>query len=316
MQYRHMGKWGLKLSELSFGSWITFGRNLDIQAVRMCMRTAFDHGVNFFDNAEAYGRGVSEMLMGEALREFPRDQVAISTKIFWGGDGVNDTGLNAKHLIEGTKRSLRRLGLEYVDLLFCHRPDPETPIEETVRAMDVLLRQGLAIYWGTSEWSAEEIETAHRWCREMNVAPPCVEQPEYNLFVRDRVEKEYVPLYEKYGMGATIWSPLAGGILTGKYNNGIPPGSRLEHQEWLRQTLTPERIQVVKELMQTAGELGCSVGQLALAWCLKNPRVSTVIMGAAQLAQLEENLQAVEVKKQLTDEVMKRIRQILDRREG
>jgi voltage-dependent potassium channel beta subunit len=313
MQYNHMGKWGLRLSELSFGSWITFGRSLDVQAARKCMRLAYEHGVNFFDNAEAYGRGMAELLMGEILQDFPRDQVVVSTKIFWGGEGVNNTGLNAKHLVEGVHRSLKRLRLDYVDLLFCHRADPETPIEETVRAMDVLIRQGAIIYWGTSEWSAEALETAHQFCREIHAAPPCVEQPEYNMFVRKRVEEEYMPLYEKYGMGTTIWSPLAGGILTGKYNDGIPAGSRLAHEDWLQDTLTATRIEIVKHLMKISNDLGCSIGQLALAWCLKNPKVSTVITGASSLAQLEENLKAVDVKDQLTDEVMDRIEHLLER---
>lgn len=307
MEYRHLGKSGLKVSELSFGSWITFGSSLDLNGAKKCIRFAFENGVNFFDNAEAYATGASELLMGEVLKDYRREDLVISTKIFWGGQGPNDTGLSWKHLVEGTKNSLRRLQLDYVDLLFCHRPDPNTPIEETVRAMDTIIRAGYAFYWGTSEWSASDIEKAHTIAKEIHAIPPTMEQPEYNLFKRERVEKEYKPLYKKYGMGTTIWSPLDSGILTGKYNNGIPEGSRLESHEELRRRLTPEKISKVKKLEVIAKDLGCTVAQLALAWCLKNPDVSTVITGATRVMQVHENLQACEIKSLLTKEVMDRI---------
>ena len=275
------------------------------------MRIAFDSGVNFFDNAEAYASGASEMLMGEALRDYRREDLVISTKIFWGGKGPNAGGLSWKHLVEGTRNSLRRMNLSYVDLLYCHRPDPNTPIEETVRAMDYLVRSGHAFYWGTSEWSREQIESTYNIAKEINAIPPTMEQPEYSLFHRERVEQEYLPLTEKKGLGVTTWSPLDNGILTGKYNNGIPPGSRLESHSELRSRLTPEKINQVRALAGIADELNCSLAQLAIAWCLKNPRVSSVITGAASPHQVAENMQAVFVKHQLTDEYMGKIEVIL-----
>lgn len=310
MEYRHLGKSGIKVSALSFGSWITFGSSLDIQGVRQCMKAAYDHGVNFFDNAEAYANGASEYLMGEALKDYRRSNLVISTKIFWGGRGVNDTGLSWKHLVEGTKQSLKRMNLEYVDLLFCHRPDPLTPIEETVRAVDVLIKQGLVFYWGTSEWKASEIEAAIEIAYEIKATPPTMEQPEYNLFKRTRVEEEYQPLYQKYGLGITSWSPLDSGILTGKYNHGIPEYSRLHRHQDLRQRLTEEKITAVKQLEQIAKNLGCSVSQLAIAWCLKNEHVSSVITGASQVQQVEENMHAIKIKNQLTEEIIKNIEKI------
>ncbi|MBS4168756.1 aldo/keto reductase [Parachlamydia sp. AcF125] len=311
MEYRRLGKAGLKVSELSFGSWITFGSNLSLNNIRQCLNVAFEAGVNFFDNAEVYANGASELLMGEAIKDFRREDLVISTKIFWGGKGPNATGLSWKHLVEGTKGSLRRLQLDYVDLLFCHRPDPTTPIEETVRAMDFLVRSGLAFYWGTSEWSAEDIKEAYQIAHAIHAIPPSMEQPEYNLFHRTRVEQEYAPLYHKYGMGTTIWSPLESGILTGKYNEEIPPASRLSRHEELRHRLTKEKICKVKALEKLAHELSCSLPQLAIAWCLKNPHVSSVILGASSLPQLQENLKAEQVKQQLTDEVIHSIEEIL-----
>lgn len=307
MEYRNLGKSGLKVSELSFGSWLTFGGALDLQGVRQCMHAAFDCGVNFFDNAEAYAEGVSELLMGEVLKEFKRDELVISTKIFWGGKGPNMTGLSWKHLVEGTKNSLKRLKLDYIDLLFCHRPDPCTPIEETVRAIDTLVKEGLVFYWGTSEWSAQGIEMAHKIAREINATPPSMEQPQYNLFCRTRVEKEYLPLYEKYGMGTTIWSPLAFGVLTGKYNQGIPKGSRLDLHPELRSYLNDSNLQIVQQLSAIAGDLNMSLAQLAIAWCLKNQHVSSVILGATNVQQITENLKAAHLKNILTDEVMLKI---------
>ncbi len=311
MEYRCLGKSGLKVSELSFGSWITFGESLNLDGVKQCIRVAFESGVNYFDNAESYGSGTAELLMGEAIRDYRRHQLVISTKIFWGGKSPNSTGLSWKHLLEGTKNSLRRLQLDYVDLLFCHRPDPDTPIEETVRAMDVIVRQGLAFYWGTSEWSADQIEKAHRIAKEINAIPPTMEQPEYNLFNRERVEKEYGPLYEKYGMGLTTWGPLESGILTGKYNKGIPVGTRFHTHPELADRIKDDKIAKVKELAHVANKLDCTLPQLAIAWCLKNPHVSTVLTGATNPEQVQENMKARVVKERLTDDVMQIIENIL-----
>jgi voltage-dependent potassium channel beta subunit len=311
MKYNKLGRSGLKVSELSFGSWLTFGSDYDSKAARKILRHAFEKGINFFDNAEVYAHGKSETIMGEALKDFKREDLVISTKIFWGGEGPNDTGLSRKHLLEGTKKSLKRLGLDYVDLLFCHRPDPNTPIEETVRAMDYLVRSGQALYWGTSEWSAENLLEAYRLASELNCTPPTMEQPQYNMLVRERFEIEYAPLFERYGLGSTIWSPLASGVLTGKYNNGIPAGTRLSQQEWLRDRFLPQGIEIVKQLMPIAAGLGCSMAQLAVAWCLRNPNVSSVILGASTIAQLDENLESLKAKEALTDEVMIKIDGIL-----
>lgn len=311
MKYNNLGSSGMKVSELSLGSWINFGGNLDIQGVKECMRAAYDRGVNYFDNAEGYARGESEGLMGEALREFRREDLVIGTKIYWGGNGPNDTGLSWKHLVEGTRNSLRRFRLSYIDIVFCHRPDPTTPIEETVRAMNYIVQSGYAFYWGTSEWSAKQISEAYETARKYNCIAPVTEQPQYNMFCRERVEKEYKPLYEQYGLGTTIWSPLASGILTGKYNDGVPQGSRLAKNEWLQTELSPKRIAVVRELRAIADGLGCSLAQLAIAWCLKNDYVSTVITGATSVAQIEENLEAAAIKDKLDQNVMKRIESVL-----
>jgi len=310
MRYNRLGRSGLKVSELSFGSWLTFGTALDAAGAAACMRRAFEQGVNFFDNAEAYGGGVSEEVMGAALKEFRREDLVISTKIFWGGEGPNDTGCSWKHLVEGARNSLRRMKLEYVDLLFCHRPDPTTPIEETVRAMDHLIKRGWAFYWGTSEWSAEQITAAYEAAERLHCIPPTMEQPQYNLFARSRVEVEYAPLYERFGLGMTTWSPFASGILTGKYNEAIPAGSRLADVGWLRERLTPAKKAAAREVSVVARELDCSTAQLAIAWCLKNPRVSTVILGARTPAQLEENLGAAAVRDRLTPEIVERLDQI------
>lgn len=312
MEYRSLGKAGIKLSELSFGSWITFGSSLDLSAVKQCIRIAFEAGVNFFDNAEAYGNGVSEMLMGEAIKDYRREDLVISTKLFWGGKGPNATGLSWKHLVEGTKNSLRRMNLSYVDLLYCHRPDPTTPIEETVRAMDWIIKSGLAFYWGTSEWSREQIEKAIQFALSIHAVPPSMEQPEYNLFHRQRVENEYAPLYEKYGLGITSWSPLDSGVLTGKYINGIPSGSRMDRHPELKSRLTQEKMNKVRKLSSIAEELNCTMAQLAVAWCLKNPHISSVITGATSPHQVAENLQSVFVKHQLNEEYMKKIDEIVN----
>lgn len=310
MHYNRLGKAGIKLSEISFGSWITFGKQIGVNDVKTLMHAAFEYGINFFDNAEGYAHGEAEILMGKALKEFRREDLVISTKIFWGGNGPNDTGLSRKHLLEGTKNSLQRLQLDYVDLLFCHRPDPNTPIEETVLAMDYLVRQGHALYWGTSEWSAAQIESAYQIASELNCIKPTMEQPKYNLFFRDHLEKDYIPLFEKYGMGTTIWSPLASGILSGKYNQGIPTDSRLAKESWLVPENFMKLLDITRELETVAKELDCKLSQLAIAWCLKNQYVSSVITGATSLDQLIENIGAIEVKAKLTPEVMKKINTI------
>jgi voltage-dependent potassium channel beta subunit len=312
MQYNKLGRAGIRVSEISFGSWITFGKQIGFNEAATLMHTAFEQGVNFFDNAEAYAHGEAEILMGKAIKEFHREELVISTKIFWGGNGPNDTGLSRKHLLEGTKNSLRRLQLDYVDLLFCHRPDPNTPIEETVLAMDYLVRHGYAFYWGTSEWSADQIESAFHIAEKLNCIKPTMEQPKYNIFFRDHLEKDYVKLFEKYGLGTTIWSPLASGILSGKYNQGIPRDSRLAKETWLVPENFMQLVEKTKKLGMLAQELDCTLSQLAIAWCLKNPNVSTVITGATKIDQLLENLGAIEVKSKLTSDVMKQIDKITE----
>ena len=307
MEYRQLGKAGIKVSALSFGSWLTFGDQLGIKEAKNCMKYAHEHGVNFFDNAEVYSQGQAEIIMGEALKEFKREDVVVSTKIFWGGSGVNDIGLSRKHLIEGTKNSLKRLQLDYIDLLFCHRPDPDTHIEETVLTMDYLVRSGYAFYWGTSEWSAEQIDAAYQTARKLHCIQPTMEQPQYNLFHRHRVEEEYAPLFSKYGMGATTWSPLDKGVLSGKYNLNIPFRSRLAKQPQWRGQDMEQRVNKVKGLAPVAQTLNCTLAQLAIAWCLKNPNVSSVILGATKVKQLEENLKALDVLPRLDDGMMKTI---------
>jgi voltage-dependent potassium channel beta subunit len=287
-----------------------------------CMHAAYDAGVNFFDNAEVYAAGVAEVIMGKVLRKsgWKRSDYVVSTKIFWGGDGPNDRGLSRKHVVEGTDAALARLGLDYVDLIFCHRADLHTPVEETVRAMNHVIDQGKALYWGTSEWPATRILEAFHVARRERLVPPLMEQPQYNLLHRERVEREYAPLYERFGLGTTIWSPLAGGLLTGKYNEGIPQGTRstIEGYEWLRSRFEGEQamanIEKVRKLAPIADELGCTQAQLALAWCLVNPRVSTVITGASRSEQVVENMAAMEVFERLTPEVLERIEAVVDNR--
>jgi len=314
MDYRRLGRSGLKVSELSLGSWVTYGNQLDSGAARECMAAAWDKGVNFFDNAEVYANGKSEEIMGEALKKlaWPRMKVIVSTKFFWGiTDGPNEKNtLNRKYLMNAIDGSLKRLQLEFVDLVYCHRPDPATPIEETVWAMHNIIERGKALYWGTSEWSASEILAAWQLADRHHLHKPVMEQPEYNLFHRARVEKEYAQLYEEIGLGLTTWSPLASGLLTGKYRNGIPPDSRgaIPRMKFLVEGLTDKKKnEVVAELEKIAREIGCSLAQLAIAWCSKNPRVSTVITGASRVAQVEENLRAVEVIPKLTPGVMEKI---------
>jgi voltage-dependent potassium channel beta subunit len=306
----------LKVSELSLGAWVTYGGQVGEEAALKCMTTAYEAGVNFFDNAEAYAAGKAEVVMGNVFKKtgWPRENFVVSSKVFWGGEGPNDRGLSRKHIYEACRRSLKRLQVDYLDLFFCHRPDPTTPIEETVRAMDDLIHQGLVLYWGTSEWSAADIMRAHGIARDRDLTPPQMEQPQYNLLHRERVEKEYLPLYRDIGLGTTIWSPLASGLLTGKYNQGIPPGTRasLPGYEWLKEYfITPENIEKVKQLQPTAKSLGCTLAQLALAWCLKNPNVSTVITGATRPEQVVENMKAEEVVEKLDQGVMEKIDSIL-----
>ncbi len=320
MEYRFLGKTGLKLSALSFGSWVTFGDQVDEDVAFACMKEAYEAGVNFFDNAEVYSKGKAEIMMGNIIKKagWKRSDLVISTKIFWGGEGPNDRGLSMKHIMEGMNASLKRLQMDYVDLVFCHRPDLYTPIEETVWAMNLLIQQGKAFYWGTSEWSAAQIMEAYGIARREHLIPPVMEQPEYNMFARQRVEAEYAHLYRTIGLGTTIWSPLASGLLTGKYNEGIPEGSRLSlpGYEWLRQRFQGEafekKVAAVKRLADIAKEVGCTLAQLAIAWCLKNPNVSTVITGASKPQQVRENMHALEVVPKLTDEVMAKIEEILD----
>jgi voltage-dependent potassium channel beta subunit len=322
MEYRSLGNSGLKVSALSFGAWVTFGSQVDVDAAVDMMRIAFDAGVNFFDNAEVYADGVAEEIMGAALKKsgWRRSDYLVSTKIFWGGPGPNERGLSRKHVVEGTDAALARLGLDYVDLIFCHRADLHTPVEETVRAMNHVINQGKALYWGTSEWPAERILEAYHVARREHLIPPLMEQPEYHMLHRDRFEREYAPLYERIGLGTTIWSPLAGGLLTGKYRDGVPSGTRstLDGYGWLHSRYAgkdaPANIAKVEKLRPIAGELGGSLAQLAIAWCLANPNVSTVILGASRPEQLRENLGAIEVAGRMTPATLERIEQILGNR--
>ncbi|HPF34074.1 MAG TPA: aldo/keto reductase [Candidatus Krumholzibacteria bacterium] len=322
MEYRRLGRSGLKVSALSFGAWVTFDDQLDVDAALACMAAAYERGCNFFDNAEVYANGKAEEIMGAAIAKagWKRSDLVLSTKIFWGGKGPNDRGLSRKHILEGADAALARLRTDYVDLIFCHRPDIETPIEETVWAMHHVVSQGKAHYWGTSEWSAAQIRQAHDIARREHLIPPTMEQPQYNMLVRDRVEREYASLYEDIGLGTTIWSPLASGILTGKYNQGIPEGSRLslDNYQWLRPQLESEegarKVQKVRMLQPVADDLGCTLAQLAIAWCLTNDDVSTVITGASRPEQVEENFEALDVAAKLTPEVLEEIEGILDNR--
>jgi voltage-dependent potassium channel beta subunit len=314
MEYRRLGRSGLKVSVLSFGSWVSFGPQLDVGLARDCLAAAWDAGVNFFDNAESYAGGQSEEIMGKAIAElgWARETFVISTK-FYGGivDNVNTRAtLNRKYLLQALDGSLRRLGLDFVDLVFCHRPDPHTPIEETVWAMSDLIDRGKALYWGTSEWSADEIRAAWDIADRRNLHKPVMEQPQYNLLERRKVEREYARLYEDLGLGLTIWSPLAAGMLTGKYLDGVPEDSRaaLPGYEWLRKLLTDERQNDrVRAVKAVADDLGVPITHLALAWCVKNPHVSTVITGASKVEQVVENMAALDVLPVLTDEVMARL---------
>ena len=318
MEYRRLGNSGLQVSALSFGSWLTFHKKVDEAGADKLMSFAYDSGVNFFDNAEIYARGKSEALMGKILKKkkWDRSTYLVSSKVFFGlGDaGPNQKGLSRKHIVEGCNGALKRLQVEYIDLFFCHRPDKHTPIEETVWAMHNLIAQGKILYWGTSEWSAAEIMEAHRIATKYHLIGPVMEQPQYNMFVREKVERDYYDIYRTVGLGTTIWSPLASGVLTGKYNAGVPGKSRLSIKglEWLKEnSITKERLTKVKKLSYLADKLKVSLAQMSIAWCLKNKDVNTVILGASKISQLKENLKAIEVCESLSDDIMIDIEKIL-----
>lgn len=322
MNYRNLGRSGLKISELSFGSWVTFNKQVDSGLAERMFGTCFDAGINFFDNAEGYEAGNSEIVMGKALKALnrPRDSYCVSSKVFFGSRSdplPTQRGLSRKHVTEACHQALRRLQVDYLDLYFCHRADPDTPIGETVWAMHNLVSQGKVLYWGTSEWSAAQIAEAYEFAYANNLTPPSMEQPQYNLLDRERFEVEYAELYGKYGLGTTTWSPLASGALTGKYLDGIPEDSRasLPGYEWLREHMVEsdrgrERMQRVSQLLPIAEELGTTLPRLAIAWCLLNSNVSTVILGASRISQLEENLRSVEALPLLTEEARKQLEKI------
>ena len=322
MEYRRLGESGLKVSALSFGSWVTFGNQVDDKAGRELLAVAYDAGVNFFDNAEVYAAGESERIMGRALKKlgWGRDTYTVSSKVFWGGKLPTQRGLSKKHVRDACHAALERLGVDYLDLFFCHRPDLETPIEETVRAMNDLIAQGKVLYWGTSEWTAEQIAEAAGCARALGLQGPTMEQPQYNMFCREKVEVEFHRLYQTLGLGTTIWSPLASGILTGKYKDGVPKGSRvlLRDYRWLKERFESDegRAQIAKaaRLESVARELDTTMPKLAIAWCLTNPNVSTVILGASKRSQLEETLHSLELVPRLTPEVVERIEAVLDNR--
>ncbi len=318
MNYRRLGRSGLKVSELSFGSWVTFGTQFGVSEAVGLMKTAYDHGINFFDNAEGYANGDSEEIMGKALKKlgWPRDSFIVSSKVFFGSKKnplPTQKGLSRKHVQEACDQALERLRLDHLDLYFCHRPDPDTPIEETVRAMNTLVGQGKILYWGTSEWSAEQITEAFRISERLGLVGPTMEQPQYNLLCRERFEVEYAPVFSEFGIGSTTWSPLATGILTGKYNDGIPKDSRLElpGYEWLRERVLSEdgraKIAKTRKLAKIAEKIGVSLPCMAIAWCLKNPNVSTVILGASKKSQLKENIKALDAVPLLDEKIMQEI---------
>jgi voltage-dependent potassium channel beta subunit len=319
MLYRRLGKSGLQVSEFSLGSWVTFAKQVDTGNAKELMTAAYDAGVNFFDNAEGYEAGNSEIVMGEALKElgWGRDSYIVSSKVFWGGSKPTQRGLSRKHVTDACHAALRRLQVDYLDLYFCHRPDIDTPIEETVRAMHDLIQQGKVLYWGTSEWNAQQITEAHRAAREWGLTPPTMEQPQYNVFERAKVEGDYAPLYDTVGLGTTIWSPLASGLLTGKYNDGMPNDSRatLPGYEWLREMFESDdgkaKLAKVKELAKVADDAGLPIHHMALLWCLANPRVSTVILGASRLSQLTDNLAALDNRAKMTPDVISAIEDVV-----
>ncbi|HMO32839.1 MAG TPA: aldo/keto reductase [Lacibacter sp.] len=316
MEYRKLGRSGLQLSVLSFGSWVSFHKQIDDSVADELMGIAYDQGVNFFDNAEVYALGKSEEMMGRVLKkkQWDRTSYVVSSKAYFGWRGKenkpNQTGLSRKHLVEACHEALQRLQVDYLDLYFCHRPDKSVPIEEVVWTMNTLIQQGKILYWGTSEWSGVEIMEAHRVAQAYRLIGPAMEQPEYNLFNRHKLENEYLEVFKNVGLGTTIWSPLASGLLTGKYNNGIPEGARLSIPgfEWLKdRAMVEEKLQKVRQYEQLAAELGCGMAALSIAWCIRNPHVSTAILGATRKEQLLENFKALDVLPLLTDEVMQRI---------
>jgi len=323
MKYRNLGKSGLKVSELSYGSWVTFSFQLDTALATEMLKIAYDSGVNFFDNAEAYASGEAEVIMGEALKTlgFTRDTYCVSSKAFWGGQLPTQRGLSAKHLMDACNAALQRLQVDYLDLFFCHRPDPETPIEETVRAMHALVIQGKIIYWGTSEWEAAQIEEAYQIAEKHYLTPPTMEQPEYNMFNRSKLEKEYLDLFNKRGLGITTWSPLASGLLTGKYKNGIPEDTRmnLSGYEFLRQRLESKEgramVDKAKQLEELADSAGIPLVNMALGWCLQNKNVSTVILGSSKPKQLKQNLKTLDYVDQFDDSLMQQIDKIISNQE-
>ncbi len=315
MHYRRLGRSGLKISEISLGSWITFGNQIEKQTAIDLIRAAYEQGVNFFDNADMYANGQAELVMGEAIKDLPREALVISSKVFWPTmPGPNGRGLSRKHIMESIHASLRRLGTDYVDLYFCHRFDPDTPLEEVARAMDDLVHQGKVLYWGTSEWQASQIAQVAGVSRQYGLVPPSMEQPQYNLFHRRRFEDEIAPTCRELGMGLTTFSPLYHGILTGKYNQGIPEASRgsMADLTWMRDRITPERISMVRNLTEIAGELDLTTGQLAIAWILRRKEISSVITGATRLEQLDENLAAAEAVELLSNELLERIDAVFD----
>ena len=311
MDYRKLGNSGLKVSKLSFGSWVTFVNQLNQKSAMECMSYAYDQGVNFFDNAEAYASGESEVLMGNILKKlnWNRDTYIVSSKAFWGGEMPTQRGLSKKHIHDACNAALTRLKVDYLDLFFCHRPDPDTPIIETVYAMNDLLHQGKIMYWGTSEWSAKEIKEAFLCAEKYNLRGPSMEQPQYNILYRERFEKEYKNIFKKYQIGSTIWSPLASGLLTGKYNEGIPNKSRFKVKgyEWLSESMKEVDFTKIKKIVNLSKKLNIKPSQLAILWCLKNKNVSTVILGASKLSQLKENLKSINYSEIMTDEIMNKI---------
>ena len=311
MEYRKLGNSGLKVSELSFGSWVTFVNQLNQKSAMDCMSYAYDQGVNFFDNAEAYASGESEVLMGNILKKlnWNRDTYIVSSKAFWGGEMPTQRGLSKKHIHDACNAALTRLKVDYLDLFFCHRPDPDTPIVETVYAMNDLLHQGKIMYWGTSEWSAKEIKEAFLCAEKYNLRGPSMEQPQYNILYRERFEKEYKNIFKKHQIGSTIWSPLASGLLTGKYNEGIPNKSRFKVKgyEWLSESIKEVDFTKIKKIVNLSKKLNIKPSHLAILWCLKNKNVSTVIIGASKLSQLKENLKSNNYSEIMTDEIMNEI---------
>ena len=314
MEYRNLGKSGLKVSELSFGSWVTFVNQLNKKTARECMAMAYDYGVNFFDNAEAYASGKSEILMGNILKElkWSRDTFIVSSKVFWGGDLPTQKGLSKKHIHDACNAALGRLQVDYLDLFFCHRPDPETPILESVYAMNDLITQGKILYWGTSEWSSEELIKAFKCAKKYGLRGPSMEQPQYNILYRNRFENEYKNIFKKYRIGSTIWSPLASGVLSGKYNEGIPPKSRftVKGYEWLADGMKDVNLKKIKKLGDIADSIGVTQSQLSILWCLKNKNVSTVILGASNTKQLKENLKSLDSYDKVTKSIVTKINKL------